>query len=746
MTLGIRVGSQPQRDLGREPWEYVVAPHTVRFEKRIEGVLFTLTYEFGVRDVAVAVTVDLRNEGSVRRTIDVQTGMVLSLRSCQSYQKIDANRTRYEEQYGAVLAEFEDVRLARPTIFLQNVGASPVSWKIDRALVSEADTSHTPVASFTYKCDLDPGASFRITQVLGSSNEKESQRAVRRCFRGWKKELEEYAAQIRNARYRDAWFHSRDGWTDSSVSYARSLLAANRHYLDGAVVPMPCPAEYNFFFTHDVLLTDLSAVMFDPGRVKRDLLYILAHVENGDLPHAYYWKDDGFKTEYCSPGNWNNLWIILAAASYYRHTFDNETALGLYPVLSRSLEKTLTMRKGNVLHGVEPDWWDFGNAPGARAYLTILTIRALEEFVYLSSCLHKNLSRLDSLAQIARELQKGVETELWDDAKGYLFNTTPGGEDAHIYMGPLMASVYGVLPGEKSRRLVATAEMELLDPAVGLRTVSPADFHTDSVKSFFRVKSNEAGDAFLYANGGIWYLGNAWYARALRAIGNIEGSYDFFRRTMTLDGIMHSPRGQPALYEYRYADSSSKDHGRVDKPTMMWSAGFCVGTAYLLSGFHDNIWNVTVGDAAPSALQDVRASISFGGVKSIVRRGKGAMLTRLAVDGRDIPSRVLPLDAASGGSIEVEMGPIRYPFLDSVNAVLHTAQVDVQRRTMQAVLSSYDHHSTTVRVITPWYARSVLLNGNPWTRWRMTSTPLGTLVVEIQYEASMGEDTLRISF
>ena len=39
---------------------------------------------------------------------------------------------------------------------------------------------------------------------------------------------------------------------------------------------MPCPAEYNFFFTHDVLLTDLAAINFDPERVRRDLLYIMS--------------------------------------------------------------------------------------------------------------------------------------------------------------------------------------------------------------------------------------------------------------------------------------------------------------------------------------------------------------------------------------------------------------------------------------------------------------------------------------
>jgi hypothetical protein len=276
--------------------------------------------------------------------------------------------------------------------------------------------------------------------------------------------------------------------------------------------------------------------------------------------------------------------------------------------------------------------------------------------------------------------------------------------------------------------------------------VSPADFHTDSIKAFYAVKSNEAGNQYLYANGGIWYLGNAWYAWALRSVGEIEGAFDFFRRTMTLDGILQSPRGQPALYEYRFADSSAPDHGRVDKPTLMWSAGFCIGTAFRMAGFEDNVWNVTVAATAPAALEKVRSVYAFGGRKTVERSGKGSMVTRLTFDGQETPSRVLPLDAASASAITVEMGPIRYPFLDSVNAVLHTASLDPQGRTMKLALSSFEGHATAVRILTPWLARSVSLNGKPWHNWGVSSTPRGTLIITLRYAASAGIDVTEIQF
>jgi hypothetical protein len=765
LVLGIKVDDQPRRWLGKEAWEYAVAPNTVRFE-RVDGDLrHSITYEFGMHDVAAALTIVVHNDGNVPHIVELYTHLALTLRSCQTYVRLPADAARFDKNGNAILARFDDPRVARAGLFVQNVGAAPASWTTDGSALAIEDSGwsnwieatgpldeterndsalHSPVAAFSYASTLEPGESLRIVQILGSTRQKELPKTLVRAAQGWKKELAKYADEVRKATRGNAGFHSGDGWTDSSTIYARAILAANQHYLDGSIVPMPCPAEYNFFFTHDVLLTDLSAVYFDPARVKRDLLYLQKHAKNRELPHAYYWKDDGFKTEYAAAGNWNNLWIILTTAAYYRHTSDNTTVLRLYPILTRSLEKTLTMQRGDLLHGIEPDWWDFGNAPGARAYLTTLTIRAIEEYVYLSARLKKNLSRLDGYERNAEALRHGL-ARLWDDQNAYLFNTTPTGKDTHFYMGPLLAAVYALLPAERARTLVATAGSRLLDTAIGIRTVSPADFHTDSVKRAYGVKENEAGDQFLYANGGIWYLGNAWYAWALRATGNIEAAFDFYRHTMTVDGILQSPTGQPALYEYRYANALAPDHGRVDKPTMMWSAGFCIGTAYRLAGFIDNVWNVTVGDSSAAALQHVHAAYAFGGITTITRSGKGSMVTRLAVDGRDIPSRILPLDAGTGSAISVEMGPIRFPFLDSVNAVLHSASFEPKTRTMTLTVSSYEHHPTAVRILTPWMPRSVALNGKQ-PAWGISSTRLGTIIVTIRYPATSNTDSIVIQF
>jgi len=764
VVMGIKVDDGPRTWLGKKPWEYRLSPHSVRFSATEGDLSLTLAYDFCLNEPAAVMSLTIRNDGSGPRAAELYTHTAIVLRSCQTYARFDSARTRGAAD--GLVASFEDRPLGQASVAVQNTGLQPVSWTSDASALAISDTGWSnwitgggklegalspagkklrPAAAFLYRVSLQPGDSATITQVLSSAGRDEIDRTMARLRSAWRGDVASYDSVVRSAATRGV-FRTRDPWTDNAVSYAKALLASNRHFLDGAIVPMPCPAEYNFLFTHDILLTDLSAIAFDPERVKRDLLYLLGHSKDNVLPHAYYWRDDAFVTEYCAPGNWNHLWVVLTTASYLRHTRDTATVAKLMPVVSHGMALTLSRRRGNVMVGNEPDWWDFGHAEGARAYLTILTIRALEEYLYLGSVLGPDASALRAYEQVAAELRSGLRDELWDDEAGYLYNRTGRLRDRHVYMGPLLAAAYGTLPSAQARRLVETARRELLDPAIGVRTVAPADFHTDSVKAFYRVRGNEAGDPYLYANGGVWYLGNAWYAWALRAVGELDSAYAFYRRAMTVEGITRSPRGQPALYEYRFSDSRAPDHGWVDKPTMMWSAGFCVGTAYRMIGVDENAWNLAIGGGLPAALDAVEADYVSGSMKRIRVTGRGATVSRIIVDGALVPSRVIPLEAAEANSIDVEQGPVRYPYLDGVNAVLHSARLDTVGRSMSLTLSSFEGHATTVNVLSPWDLDSAALNGARMPVTGVELGPEGARTVLLEYRATKSVDTLTLIF
>jgi hypothetical protein len=298
-------------------------------------------------------------------------------------------------------------------------------------------------------------------------------------------------------------------------------MEANRHYLDGEPVPMPCPAEYNFYFTHDVLVTDLAAVMFDIDRVRNDLDYIIRHADAENIiPHAYYWKDGKYVTEYASSDNWNNFWLILVTASYLRHSGDIDFVAQLYPYISKSLERALlTKEDDNLMWSYRPDWWDIGYNYGPRSYMTILAIKAIREYIFVSLRLNRDQARLPELAAMADAMQAALAKQLWNSEMNYLVNYHEDGSlDQHYYIGSLLAAHYRFLDGDRLSALVNAATTNMVDPQVGIYNAFPMDF--EQLGEFLRFRGNEAGAKYYYFNGGIWPQGIPGINRA----GSIGGS------------------------------------------------------------------------------------------------------------------------------------------------------------------------------------------------------------------------------
>ncbi|MEX0602665.1 MAG: hypothetical protein WD295_04940, partial [Bacteroidota bacterium] len=142
------------------------------------------------------------------------------------------------------------------------------------------------MAAFAYDRRLGPGKTVVVRLVIGSSRRNEVSGIVRREASSWEKEIGLYDSFVKKKALREARFVTGDPSLDNTAIRARGILAANAHYLDGNIVPMPCPAEYNFFFTHDLLLANLGAIYFDRNRVRRDLLTLVSLSRESTLVHA----------------------------------------------------------------------------------------------------------------------------------------------------------------------------------------------------------------------------------------------------------------------------------------------------------------------------------------------------------------------------------------------------------------------------------------------------------------------------
>ena len=104
-------------------------------------------------------------------------------------------------------------------------------------------------------------------------------------------------------------------------------------------------------------------------------------------------------------------------------------------------------------------------------------------------------------------MEKALNDKLWDNELGFLVNCYKGGKvDTHYYMGSLIAPHFNLLNRERTEALVNSAMYHLFDTKLGIYNIYPMDL--DSLKTFLKLKGDEAGSPFYYADGGTWANSN----------------------------------------------------------------------------------------------------------------------------------------------------------------------------------------------------------------------------------------------
>jgi hypothetical protein len=769
LYLGLKSGDAAKEWIGFEPWQYELTPYSVTYTRQDDTKAVTVGYDLMARSPAFRLKIVVRNLGDRPLPIELYTHLEATQRTSHTYAIKDSAWTEHDESGETIFVNYGATETGPNQLFVTNVGELPSSFSTRSRTLGQAGTvpewwaAHDselpreviprgeparPAVAFQYVEMIEPNGALEVEQLIGSTRPGEAPRMAETLRASYASEISSYRASILEVAYAAGNLRTSDPALDHSFSWARAILAANIHYLDGSFVPMPAPAEYNFYFTHDVLLTDLAAVHFDLPRVKRDLEYIVAHASDERIiPHAYYWKDDSYRTEWANADSWNHLWFVIVASSYLRHSGDTGTAEKLYPYMEKSLSMAMSNKQDDgVLWAERPDWWDIGRVRGPRAYMTILAVRALRDFAFTSLALgRKTAAELKEYENTAAELQTALTERLWDDELGYLVNVNPGDRvDRHLYSGSLLAAHYGVLDSARTIRLTETASRHMVDARIGLYNAYPMDFHERIDEYGF--SGGEAGDKYYYFNGGVWPHGNAWCALALIAVGMESEALAFIKNVMTLEGVMNSPNGQPAMYEFRNADSEDQEaYGQVDKPQFTWAAAWYHYALYKLFGVRENGWNIAIEPWVPENTSHVEYGLTVGGNRAQVRvRGSGSAIRRFLVDGRPRSSAVLP-GSEMASTIEIELGEVTAPYLASTEALLVESGYSRRGNRLSVVLEAFPGHSNETRIVSPLRPVSVMHNGVPlgssWsvgkagevysTRLQFThSSQLDTLVVQ----------------
>lgn len=760
MILGLKTGGEATRWIGLEPFRLELTPYRASYSKETDSERIEILYRFSDRSPVMFVTYVVTNNRSQADVFEWYTHLEASVRTSHTFATKSSVTTETLAQGHSIIHRYQDPETANAELFVSNLGLQPVvrntnshldthpapeEWWSESLTDMTQSESSLPAFRYLYRATLEPGESMTIHQMIGSSAKGTAVDWIQSVSETWEDDIRAHEASVLD--YADGnRFVTGDPVMDHSVRWANSILAVNQHHIDGTIQPMPCPAEYNFYFTHDVLLTDLAAVNFDTERVRRDLRYILElATDDFVIPHAYYWKDDRFVTEFATPDNWNHFWFVIVSGSYLRRSGDMELLKDLYPYLEKSVSEFMTHLDKGMIHSYRPDWWDIARNYGPRSYTTILADKALREFMYITSRLAPSDTRLPLFEQNSMSMKAGLNDSLWDASRQYYMNYFEDGSlDEHYYQGSLLAAHYGLADSARVRELIATAESKLVDPLIGVYTVYPMDFK--DLIGYLKLVGNEAGDANTYLNGGIWPHGNAWYAMALISAGQKQEARSFIRSTMTVKGVMESPNGYPAMFEYRMSDKTNPAvYGKIDKPQFMWAAGWYLYSLYQLHGIRESEWNVRFDPFLGEGQDSVEFDLMWDGSERLVRiQGQGDLIGHITVDVRPMPSAVLPVGMASA-RIDVHLGALITPTLMELEAVLLDAQYDEATQQLDLVYSSFIGHTVPVVIHAAKTPKEIRLNGE-WIRDWVVDQMSDRVAIQIRHTQLTPEDRLILTF
>lgn len=724
IKLSLKAGNYTET-IETKRFRTVLTPYSAEFTDSNYLRTIKISYRFCLSEPAMVINCTVRNNSKEKLKYELTSAFAQILRTSHTYTSMYPSAIGFYEESDAVISEYNYTQTQRANTYICNAGTDAEYTFDNRQMYTHGGDStelpaivkslfdKTPSAGFIYSRQLSYNEEMNIVQIIGTVSKVEYEEYITYLKNNYEREIKDYESSILKYAFSDRAFKSGDEDFDGTDKWARAVLAVNRHYLDGAVVPMPCPAEYNFYFTHDALMTDLAVVNYDTVRVRNDLEFIASHCRKDSvIPHAYYWKDGAYLTEYASADNWNHFWFIILSAKYLRHSGDTSFIKEIYPYLRKSSELMLLNLKDSLIWAYRPDWWDIGWKWGPRAYMNILAVRALSDLSYIGLVLEESASTVRQNAQLADKISSSVISGLWNKKSGYIMNYFEDGSmDEHLYMGSLLAAHMGIIHGTELKTMLATAKEKLLDKTLGVYTVYPMDFHR--LIPFWNFAGNEAGDPYLYINGGIWQHANAWYLLALKQNNERNRALELMRNIMTIPHIMRSPNGYPAMPEYRNGNKADKSqYGRIDKPQFMWAAGWYIYCLYELLAVKENSFNITLDPFILHSDRGIEFPIVWGGENMHCSvSGSGEVIGEIRVnDGQVYPSAVLPRKISGIRDISVKMGMPGNLLLRSMQGLLE----EVNRTSDEGLRIKSKAPAGTKEKITlysPYVIRRISLNG-----------------------------------
>lgn len=217
---------------------------------------------------------------------------------------------------------------------------------------------------------------------------------------------------------------------------------------------------------------------------------------------------------------------------------------------------------------------------------------------------------------------------------------------------------------------------------------------------------------------------------------------------MTLNGIMNSPNGQPALYEYRISDKNNPAlYGKIDKPQFLWAGGWYFYTLYNLFGLRENEWNISFDPFVPTEMDSVQLTVTINGTPVIVDiSGEGSTLSSILYDGMEMPSVIVPSAVNKISKISLKLGDTKTPYLNSANAIVISPIYDLKTKTLKYDLESFEGHRIELQIISPTAIQNVFINGKSISSGITESKKNNVVEINLKHTSELTKNHYSIKF
>ena len=259
--------------LGQNAMLYKYTPWSATFSDSLQDYCVDIQYDFFENMPVMVLKMKLEKLSPGTDTVNLLVSLNTMLRTSHSYH-IKTPEKLFNGDRATSYAYYDDTETDSILIYVADVSERGRSQNLTNTDIAFRDKS--PDLKLSHEHKVKSGEQERIVYLIGTCKQSEKDKSILKAKEEWKKSTKRLENRITNYAFNKTVFNVPDAGLKKTVYWSKAMIASLQHYIDGDIVPMPCPAEYNFFFTHDLLVNGLGAMIYDTEYVKNGYEFLLS--------------------------------------------------------------------------------------------------------------------------------------------------------------------------------------------------------------------------------------------------------------------------------------------------------------------------------------------------------------------------------------------------------------------------------------------------------------------------------------